>query len=407
MSDEKVKIISDRSSRSYTGVIFCSTDAVPPQPPHETELTSANALNWFEPYPQDFPNPQLKILSHKIDPSSLDNGFDIPFSKAVIDESIWSPIMYTNLSVMQGGGCAALVDSPPRMILQTPIDGMPFASLVLGQKGHVCKGCWTYSDSSLDLTSIMVGERLYSGWVRDAIQLVSVPQAFLRNHSVWLSKKISDTLRQLQQVEQALNDPFLDDFSRLQRQLHICQDMILTLERRSEFESVVVSAIEQMVTKAGYCKQGPWSALAPAKSSIQLRRADLDIIPRRIESARIAINDRILQRAQLQGLQIAQATQQIAQATMHDSASMKTIAILTMIFLPGTAVASFFSMTMWNWEADTGSGLVSPWLWIYFVVAAPLTGGVILAWSIWGRWRKRQLRSLLPVTAPPYQLKVD
>jgi len=36
---------------------------------------------------------------------------------------------------------------------------------------------------------------------------------------------------------------------------------------------------------------------------------------------------------------IAEASARMAEATMKDSASMKTIAILTMLFLPGTAVA--------------------------------------------------------------------
>ena len=38
-------------------------------------------------------------------------------------------------------------------------------------------------------------------------------------------------------------------------------------------------------------------------------------------------------------LEIAETSRRIAEASMKDSASMKTIAILTMVFLPGTAVA--------------------------------------------------------------------
>ena len=36
---------------------------------------------------------------------------------------------------------------------------------------------------------------------------------------------------------------------------------------------------------------------------------------------------------------MARSARQIAQATMRDSAAMRTIAVLTMLFLPGTAVA--------------------------------------------------------------------
>jgi hypothetical protein len=38
-------------------------------------------------------------------------------------------------------------------------------------------------------------------------------------------------------------------------------------------------------------------------------------------------------------LEIARSARQIAEATMRDSAAMRTIAVLTMLFLPGTAVA--------------------------------------------------------------------
>lgn len=59
---------------------------------------------------------------------------------------------------------------------------------------------------------------------------------------------------------------------------------------------------------------------------------------------------------------------------------MKTIAILTLTFLPGTAVASFFSMQMFNWSPGPGQSVSSPYLWIYFVVTIPLTGMVYAAW---------------------------
>lgn len=38
-------------------------------------------------------------------------------------------------------------------------------------------------------------------------------------------------------------------------------------------------------------------------------------------------------------LQIAESSHRIATMTMRDSAAMRTIAMLTMIFLPGTAIA--------------------------------------------------------------------
>jgi hypothetical protein len=51
---------------------------------------------------------------------------------------------------------------------------------------------------------------------------------------------------------------------------------------------------------------------------------------------------------------MARSARQIAQATMRDSAAMRTIAILTMLFLPGTAVAvSSTSPTLYLLESQS------------------------------------------------------
>jgi hypothetical protein len=68
---------------------------------------------------------------------------------------------------------------------------------------------------------------------------------------------------------------------------------------------------------------------------------------------------------------------------------MKTIAILGIVFLPPTFVASLFSMDMFNWEftdnKERSSLAVSSSIWIYFVVAVPLTIVTLIAWLLWSR----------------------
>jgi len=63
----------------------------------------------------------------------------------------------------------------------------------------------------------------------------------------------------------------------------------------------------------------------------------------------------------------------IARETKADSSSMKTIAALTMLFLPGTYLSSVFGM-------KSADGV--PW-WMYVAIAAPLTAAVVLTWWIW------------------------
>jgi Mg2+ and Co2+ transporter CorA len=44
----------------------------------------------------------------------------------------------------------------------------------------------------------------------------------------------------------------------------------------------------------------------------------------------------------------------IAEDSKMDNTSMRTIALLTMIFLPGTFVATLFSMTIIDWAPGEG-----------------------------------------------------
>ena len=71
----------------------------------------------------------------------------------------------------------------------------------------------------------------------------------------------------------------------------------------------------------------------------------------------------------------------IAQATKNDSAAMKTIAALTMIFLPATAVSSFFGMAFFNARGDEITA-TSDW-WLFLATTVPITVILFLIWLKW------------------------
>lgn len=71
---------------------------------------------------------------------------------------------------------------------------------------------------------------------------------------------------------------------------------------------------------------------------------------------------------------------------LQDGASMKTIAVITMAFLPATFVATFFAMPMLSWN-ETQGRIVSRQFWIYWSVEIPLTLAVFLVWLGWWYWR--------------------
>lgn len=71
---------------------------------------------------------------------------------------------------------------------------------------------------------------------------------------------------------------------------------------------------------------------------------------------------------------------------LQDGASMKTIAVITMAFLPASFVATLFAMPMFSWN-DAQDRIISREFWIYWSVEIPLTITVFLAWLGWWYWR--------------------
>jgi len=71
---------------------------------------------------------------------------------------------------------------------------------------------------------------------------------------------------------------------------------------------------------------------------------------------------------------------------------MKTLALVTAVFLPPAYVASLFSMSMFDWQASddgsSGHGVVSNRFWIYWVVSTPLTAAILAGWRFWWKSQK-------------------
>ena len=69
---------------------------------------------------------------------------------------------------------------------------------------------------------------------------------------------------------------------------------------------------------------------------------------------------------------------------LKDAQANKTISIVTMTFLPATAVAAICSMNVFDWQQPDRVH-VSPHFWIFWFVAILLTGLVIGIFLIWKR----------------------
>ncbi|KAK4160434.1 hypothetical protein QBC43DRAFT_325516 [Cladorrhinum sp. PSN259] len=88
------------------------------------------------------------------------------------------------------------------------------------------------------------------------------------------------------------------------------------------------------------------------------------------------------------GYQDTQTNLKIATATRQDSKSMRSIAFLTMFFLPATFLASVFSMTFFKWDASDGEKVVSPYIYIYVLLVVGITALVLGCWYIFTKRRR-------------------
>jgi hypothetical protein len=83
--------------------------------------------------------------------------------------------------------------------------------------------------------------------------------------------------------------------------------------------------------------------------------------------------------------------ERIALNSGRDSTSMKILALISAFFLPGTFVATLFSMSMFQWQPSGGAdGVISDKFWIYWAIAIPLTALTVIGWGVWWRWELNQ-----------------
>jgi hypothetical protein len=100
--------------------------------------------------------------------------------------------------------------------------------------------------------------------------------------------------------------------------------------------------------------------------------------------------------------QIASDSRRIAILTRRDSTDMRIIAAVTLIFLPGTFVATVFSTGLFDWghgdptsagsDGDDGGGrMISRYIWVYFMLTGALTAVVLLAWGLFSWVQNRKM----------------
>ncbi|KAL3478134.1 hypothetical protein BJX99DRAFT_224681 [Aspergillus californicus] len=77
-------------------------------------------------------------------------------------------------------------------------------------------------------------------------------------------------------------------------------------------------------------------------------------------------------------------SQSFGRDARSDSNMMKTVAVVSMVYLPGTFVSGLFGTNFFSFQADPpNTWVTSGKFWIYWVVTIPLTLLTVAVWAVW------------------------
>ncbi|KAL4924974.1 uncharacterized protein BDV17DRAFT_300720 [Aspergillus undulatus] len=86
-----------------------------------------------------------------------------------------------------------------------------------------------------------------------------------------------------------------------------------------------------------------------------------------------------------------EVSQGFGHAARSDSRMMTTVAVVSMVYLPGTFVSGLFGTNFFSFQADPGNTwLTADEFWIYWAVTVPLTLATMGVWALW-HWREKYI----------------
>ncbi|KAM0240801.1 hypothetical protein ACHAP5_007836 [Fusarium lateritium] len=175
----------------------------------------------------------------------------------------------------------------------------------------------------------------------------------------------------LKQFEEEGN---LDDASKLYRKLgmklHKCSMNLAELGRRRKFEDELGTELQQDLQSDSKLRV----VVEIYSRMSQSRDPDIKSLPGKIESQR---NVEQLYNLITQHDSYLQA--RLAKESLRDSKAMKTLSILTILFLPGAFIATIFSTNMFDFKSKDQQ------VRIYFAIIIPLTAVLMICWVLWLR----------------------
>lgn len=194
------------------------------------------------------------------------------------------------------------------------------------------------------------------------------------------------------------------DYELLIEALHSCNTNLIFLDNMTNFEVAVVRFIKETLIRFQMIRERRLLEKIPADvddtliqnieyllNAAEMRRYQAQSLHRRTQTQINVLYSMISQRDSKVNISVAEDSKRIAAAAKRDSLAMKTVSMLTLVFLPGTFVAAIFSAGIFHFER-AATNLVSDLWWVYFVVSGLLTIVTVGIWIVYMRWRNSGIR---------------
>lgn len=78
-----------------------------------------------------------------------------------------------------------------------------------------------------------------------------------------------------------------------------------------------------------------------------------------------------------------QTSAELAASASRDSTSMKILAFISALFLPGSFISELFSSRLFDWHNEFSDQVLSKRFWMYWAISIPLTLITVARWGAW------------------------
>ena len=187
--------------------------------------------------------------------------------------------------------------------------------------------------------------------------------------------------------------------------LHLCQQELMYMKCSTQYLTRLVKELQEQhnsllnlriaaakdndKTKIRFQGQKVINSFKLSESQIKHMDYQVGTLSLRISTQLSIVESRLRQSNAVTQVSMARTQVVISEATKQDGMAMRTIAAVTMLFLPGTFTASLFAMPFFKMD---GRFSVSKWFGLYVAVTVPLTVLVVVIWLVWQQILSRGLQ---------------